>query len=215
MAGASFLANGISIPSSYTAYLAPLSSSKLYNEVQAGKNDKASETPYVVMFQAVNILSGHGGGNGGRCGPQIQECWEFEHPRRDVVLNDRGKSLLSPSDMSQCALSGADCFDATCPRVTAHEQPQHSVRDADVPHPSRWDTPWARWLLRGGVIWGGRAQYTSDPEGTCFQGHAELVPAVLPPKGKAHPHTHIACRSVLPPPCAPPSSSQCSPCFCY
>ena len=152
------------------------------------------------MFQAVNILSGHGGGNGGRCGPQIQECWEFEHPRRDVVLNDRGKSLLPPSDMSQCALSGADCFDATCLRVTAHEQPQHSVRDADVPHPSRWDTPWARWLLRGGVIWGGRAQHTSDPEGTCFQGHAELVPAVLPPKGKAHPHTHIACRSVLPPP---------------
>lgn len=91
--GASFLANGISIPSSYTAYLAPLSSSKLYNEVQAGKNDKASETPYVVMFQAVNILSGHGGGNDGRCGPQTQECWEFEHPRRDVVLNDRGKSL--------------------------------------------------------------------------------------------------------------------------
>jgi len=86
------LANGISIPSSYTAYLAPLSSSKLYNEVHAGKDDKASETPYVVMFQAVNILSGQGGGNGGRCGTPIQECWEFEHPRRDVVLDERGRS---------------------------------------------------------------------------------------------------------------------------
>jgi protein arginine N-methyltransferase 5 len=86
------LANGISIPSSYTAYLAPLSSSKLYNEVRAGKDDnKASETPYVVMFQAVNILSGQGGDHGGRCGSQIQECWEFEHPRRDVVLDERGK----------------------------------------------------------------------------------------------------------------------------
>lgn len=89
--GVSFLANGISIPSSYTAYLAPLSSSKLYNEVHAGRDDKASETPYVVMFQAVNILSGQGDDDGGRCGAQIQECWEFEHPRRDVVLDERGR----------------------------------------------------------------------------------------------------------------------------
>ena len=86
------LANGISIPSSYSAYLAPLSSSKLYNEVRAGKDEKASETPYVVMFQAVNILSGQGDNDGGRCGQQIQECWEFEHPRRDVVLDERGTS---------------------------------------------------------------------------------------------------------------------------
>ena len=83
-------ANGISIPSSYSAHLAPLSSSKLYNEVREGKDEKASETPYVVMFQAVNILSGHGDDDGGRCGPPIQECWEFEHPRRDVVLDERG-----------------------------------------------------------------------------------------------------------------------------
>jgi protein arginine N-methyltransferase 5 len=91
------LANGISIPSSYTAYLAPLSSSKLYNEIHTGKDDKASETPYVVMFQAVNILSGQGDDDdGGRCGAQIQECWEFEHPRRDVVLDERGRSSRVP-----------------------------------------------------------------------------------------------------------------------
>ncbi|KAF8269557.1 PRMT5 arginine-N-methyltransferase-domain-containing protein [Lactarius quietus] len=88
--------NGISIPSSYSAYLAPLSSSKLYNEVRAGKDEKAPETPYVVMFQAVNILSGQGDDDGGRCGQQIQECWEFEHPRRDVVLDERGTSLDLP-----------------------------------------------------------------------------------------------------------------------
>ncbi|KAJ7637720.1 PRMT5 arginine-N-methyltransferase-domain-containing protein [Mycena polygramma] len=74
---------GISIPSSYTAHLAPLSSSKLV------------ETPYVVMFQAVNILSGDGVGTNGRCGPQIQECWEFEHPRRDAVLDERGLPLTN------------------------------------------------------------------------------------------------------------------------
>lgn len=95
------LANGISIPSSYSAYLAPLSSSKLYNEVHVGKDDKASETPYVVMFQAVNILSGQGGSNGGRCGTQIQECWEFEHPRRDVVLDERGRFLNEPVRLSE------------------------------------------------------------------------------------------------------------------
>ncbi|TEB34666.1 shk1 kinase-binding protein 1 [Coprinellus micaceus] len=50
--------NGISIPSSYTAHLAPLSSSKLYNEARSSKNDKSLETPYVVMFQNVNVLSG-------------------------------------------------------------------------------------------------------------------------------------------------------------
>ncbi|KAJ7104203.1 PRMT5-domain-containing protein [Mycena belliarum] len=86
---------GISIPSSYTAHLAPLSSSKLYNEARAGKDEKSVETPYVVMFQAVNILSGDGGGTNGRCGPQIQECWEFEHPRRDAVLDERGLPLTN------------------------------------------------------------------------------------------------------------------------
>lgn len=82
------LAEGISIPSSYTAHLAPLSSSKLYNEARSTKNEKSLETPYVVMFQAVNILSGTKAS--GRCGPQIQECWEFEHPRRDPVLDSNG-----------------------------------------------------------------------------------------------------------------------------
>ncbi|KAJ7494686.1 PRMT5-domain-containing protein [Mycena galericulata] len=86
---------GISIPSSYTAHLAPLSSSKLYNEARAGKDEKSMETPYVVMFQAVNLLSGDGGGTNGRCGPQIQECWEFEHPRRDAVLGERGLPLTN------------------------------------------------------------------------------------------------------------------------
>jgi hypothetical protein len=51
---------------------------------------KAAETPYVVMFQAVNLLAGDGGGVSGMCGPPVQDCWEFEHPRRDVALDSRG-----------------------------------------------------------------------------------------------------------------------------
>ncbi|KAI0288002.1 PRMT5 arginine-N-methyltransferase-domain-containing protein [Russula brevipes] len=98
--------NGISIPCSYSAYLAPVSSSKLYSEVRAGKDDKASETPYVVMFQAANILSGQGGDdNGGRCGPQIQECWEFEHPRRDVVLDERGLPVTNSHNIRSATLT--------------------------------------------------------------------------------------------------------------
>ena len=48
------------------------------------------ETPYVVMFQAVNILSGTKASSDGRCGPDVQECWEFEHPRKGAVLDSRG-----------------------------------------------------------------------------------------------------------------------------
>jgi protein arginine N-methyltransferase 5 len=84
-------ANGISIPSSYTAHLAPLSSSKLYQEARFTKSEKSLETPYVVMFQAVNILSGTKIPDcDQRYGPQVQECWEFEHPRKDVVVNAQG-----------------------------------------------------------------------------------------------------------------------------
>jgi protein arginine N-methyltransferase 5 len=83
-------ADGISIPSSYTAYLAPISSPKLHNELLLSTNKASPETPYVVMLQAVNMLSGDGGGLRGACGSRIQECWTFNHPRRDAVLNDHG-----------------------------------------------------------------------------------------------------------------------------
>lgn len=97
------LDDGISIPSSYTAHLAPLSSSKLYQEAGGSKDSKDKdkqknlETPYVVMIQAAKILSESGGGIAARCGAQIQECWEFEHPRKDIVLNAHGASRTIPS----------------------------------------------------------------------------------------------------------------------
>ena len=43
------------------------------------------------MMQAVNVLSGDGGGASGRCGERVQQCWLFEHPRRDLVLNAQGE----------------------------------------------------------------------------------------------------------------------------
>lgn len=47
----------------------------------------------MVMFQAINLLSGDSGGLGDRCGPQVQECWEFEHPRKDAVTNAQGSYI--------------------------------------------------------------------------------------------------------------------------
>lgn len=49
----------------------------------------------MVMMSAVNILSGEGGGIAGRCGDRVQQCWQFEHPRRDLILDTTGESSLS------------------------------------------------------------------------------------------------------------------------
>lgn len=75
--------NGISIPSSYTAFLSPLSSFKLHTEVLNGSNaalssavQKASETPYVVLFRNVTLLAARGGRLNWE---QVQESWMFEH----------------------------------------------------------------------------------------------------------------------------------------
>ncbi|EIN04806.1 PRMT5-domain-containing protein [Punctularia strigosozonata HHB-11173 SS5] len=97
--------NGISIPASYTSWLAPLSSSKLHNEARRGNDVKAVETTYVVMFKAVKILSGAGPGAGKRCGGAIQECWEFEHPRRDVPLDARGLPLTNSHNVRSKTLN--------------------------------------------------------------------------------------------------------------
>ncbi|KAJ3042448.1 Protein arginine N-methyltransferase 5 [Rhizophlyctis rosea] len=63
--------DGISIPSSYTAYISPISSTKLYNEC-ASYNDQAHmETPYVVKFKAIYELA------------DPVPVWKFEHPNRE------------------------------------------------------------------------------------------------------------------------------------
>jgi protein arginine N-methyltransferase 5 len=89
------LANGLSIPLSYTAHLAPLSSAKLYQEARIKNDSACMETPYVVMFEAVNMLSGDGGGPDGWCGPQVQPCWTFVHPRKDPEMDLRGMHQLA------------------------------------------------------------------------------------------------------------------------
>ena len=131
-------AGGISIPSSYTAHLAPLSSSKLFGEVRAGpKHDKVTETPYVVMFQAVNLLSGDGGGPRSRCGTKVQECWEFKHPRRDAVLDARGPPSYPRLDLRLL----------TCFRFTANQQPQRTLGTLKLSYSARRNLAWFGWVF--------------------------------------------------------------------
>ncbi|WRT64001.1 uncharacterized protein IL334_000928 [Kwoniella shivajii] len=87
---------GISIPTSYTAHIAPLSSSKLFHDVhQPTRPAGSTETPYVVMMSQVNLISGDGGGISGRCGEKVQQCWQFEHPRRDLILDATGAPVTN------------------------------------------------------------------------------------------------------------------------
>lgn len=89
------IADGISIPASYTSYLAPISTSRLHSEVTNPAvasastivDAKPAEQPYVVMFSQFHMLSEAGG----RLGvDKVQECWTFDHPRPDVVVDDQG-----------------------------------------------------------------------------------------------------------------------------
>jgi len=64
---------GVSIPVSYTSYLAPLAAPKLWNEVRNNKFEglKAMETAYVVKLHNVVQLA------------DTQQCFEFAHPNPD------------------------------------------------------------------------------------------------------------------------------------
>ncbi|CAE6507758.1 unnamed protein product [Rhizoctonia solani] len=96
---------GISIPASYTAYLAPISASRLYNDPSGILRDtKGVETPYVVMLHAINTLSGDSEDKHPRCGPKIQDCWTFEHPRK-IVLDPQGLPITNTHNNAACHLT--------------------------------------------------------------------------------------------------------------
>ena len=122
--------DGISIPSSYTAYLAPLSTYKLYTEAAGTKEgkerDKAMETLYVVMLQTVNILSGEGGGMSGQCGSRIQECWEFQHPDRSVSRDANGEGLVAKLVRFFPVIQP----EVLVRRLAFHEYAQYSISDS-------------------------------------------------------------------------------------
>ena len=105
--------DGISIPASYAAYLAPIQSAKLHYEAGGAKNaqdkdrEKGLETPYVVMLQSISILSGDGDptDEDGLYGSRIQQCWTFQHPRKEAVLDERGLPPTNLHNTRSCSLS--------------------------------------------------------------------------------------------------------------
>jgi protein arginine N-methyltransferase 5 len=68
--------DGISIPGNYISYIAPISSSKLWNEVKTWKDLKHFETAYVVKLHNINQLA------------EAQECFTFVHPNRDKIIDN-------------------------------------------------------------------------------------------------------------------------------
>ncbi|KAI4337395.1 hypothetical protein L6164_015819 [Bauhinia variegata] len=97
--------DGISIPSSYTSFLQPVTASKLYNDVKAHKDIVHFETAYVVKMHNVARLA------------PTQPVFTFTHPKRsNMESNLRYKKLqfMIPNDTGSALVHGfAGYFDAT------------------------------------------------------------------------------------------------------
>lgn len=104
--------DGISIPSSYTSYLSPITSSRLhaYTGAQAPfqfpdiGNRKFYETTYVVLMGSFFKLANE------------QACFTFDHPNTALSSNERFAecSFCMPKNLSHCVLHGfRGTFDCT------------------------------------------------------------------------------------------------------
>ena len=72
-----FLApGGISIPSAYTSFLAPVTAAKLHNDVRAHGDLAHAETPYVVKLHRVAPLA------------EAAPVFTFTHPNTDAVIDN-------------------------------------------------------------------------------------------------------------------------------
>lgn len=97
--------DGISIPSSYTSFVQPVTTSKLYNDVKSHKDVAHFETAYVVKLHSVARLTAS------------QPVFTFTHPNFSMKKsNQRYKKLRFeiPSDTGSAMVHGfAGYFDAT------------------------------------------------------------------------------------------------------
>uniref|UniRef100_T1JI27 Protein arginine N-methyltransferase n=1 Tax=Strigamia maritima TaxID=126957 RepID=T1JI27_STRMM len=98
--------DGINIPCTYTSYLSPLQSSKLYNEVRLAKEkDKHPlvpfETPYVVHLHNILELA------------EPQSLFRFDHPNKSPVKDNRRYKNLKFKITQDAVLHGfAGYFEA-------------------------------------------------------------------------------------------------------
>ncbi|PFH58921.1 hypothetical protein XA68_13048 [Ophiocordyceps unilateralis] len=75
--------HGISIPSSYTAHLSPVSDPKVYAEIltRSAVDATAFDTPWVVRLYALDFVCQRVPHH-----PRFQQAWEFSHPIPDSTL---------------------------------------------------------------------------------------------------------------------------------
>lgn len=97
--------DGISIPSSYTSFIQPITASKLYNDVKAHKDMVHFETAYVVKLHRIARLS------------PSQPVFTFTHPNHSNEKSNQRYKKMSfeiPSDAGSALVHGfAGYFDAT------------------------------------------------------------------------------------------------------
>jgi protein arginine N-methyltransferase 5 len=96
--------DGISIPSSYTSFIQPITASKILNDIKAHKDLVHFETAYVVKLHSVARLA------------PTQSVFTFSHPNRSAkISNERYRKLQFelPSDTGSALVHGfAGYFDA-------------------------------------------------------------------------------------------------------
>jgi len=80
--------DGISIPAEYTSYVAPLASSKLWNDAKAFKDVAHMETMYVVKVHAASQLA------------ESVECFKFTHPNWSKHSNERETIMSWPIEQA-------------------------------------------------------------------------------------------------------------------
>ncbi|DAZ97411.1 TPA: hypothetical protein N0F65_011295 [Lagenidium giganteum] len=92
--------DGISITCRYTSYVAPIMSSKVWNEVKAYDSLKSFETPYVVRLHNFYSIA------------ESQPCFTFVHPKFGRIDNRRAVELTFVAEESAVVHGLAGYFDA-------------------------------------------------------------------------------------------------------
>jgi protein arginine N-methyltransferase 5 len=93
--------DGISIPSSYTSFIQPVTASKLHNDIKAHKDIAHFETAYVVKLHRVARLA------------PPQEVFSFSHPNfSPKATNERYTKLQFelPQDTGSCLVHGMQLY---------------------------------------------------------------------------------------------------------
>ena len=145
----------------------------------------------MVMMSAVNIISADGGGAAGRCGERIQQCWQFEHPRRDLILDPTGESTLPNAgtfssddrDVHPIIMSASSAD----PRRPTHQLAQHPLLGRHLPHPARGTLARLGGVLRSPPVLEHWPFYPPGDRPPRLARHVLLVPHVLPLQGAAVP----------------------------